>query len=133
MPRGNVEELPAKLPAIVVVKRKKKAGHGHHGGAWKVAYADFVPAPMALFIALWLMNADEDTKKAVGALFNNPTGPGKLTGTAAAGAGNSITVPKPDMAKLKSKIQEALKKVPDFQRLKDHVEITVTSDGLRIE
>ncbi len=125
--------MPAKLPAIVIVKRKKKAVHAHHGGAWKVAYADFVTAMMALFIVLWLMSADEDTKKAVSAFFNNPTGPGKLTGTAAAGAGNSITVPRTDMAKLKAKIAEALKKVPNFQTLKDHVEITVTSDGLRIE
>ena len=58
-----------------------------HGGAWKVAYADFVTAMMALFIVLWLMSSDEEVKKAVSAFFNNPSGPGNLTGTAAAGAG----------------------------------------------
>src|ERR1035438_6766820 len=134
MPRGNdLESMPAKLAPVVIVKRKKIAEHGHHGGACKVAYADFVTAMMALFIVLWLMSADDDTKKAVSAFFNNPSGPGKLTGTAAAGMGNSISVPKVDMAKLREKIQEALKRVPDFQKLKDHVEITITSDGLRIE
>ena len=47
---------------------------GHHGGAWKVAYADFVTAMMALFIVLWLMNAEPDVKEAVSAFFNNPSG-----------------------------------------------------------
>lgn len=133
MPRGNDEQNIPKLAPVVIIKRKKKGEHGHHGGAWKVAYADFVTAMMALFIVLWLMGADDDTKKAVSAFFNNPSGPGKLTGTSAAGMGNSISVPKIDMAKLREKIQAALKKVPDFQNLKDHVEITITSDGLRIE
>ena len=120
--------------APIIVIRKRKAGHGgHHGGAWKVAYADFVTAMMALFIVLWLMSADKEVQQAVSAYFNNPSGPGKLTGTAAAGAGNSIEVPKDDMSKLREKIQQALLTVPNFRNLKDHVEITVTSDGLRIE
>ena len=50
-------------PRIIVIKRPRKAAHGHHGGAWKVAYADFVTAMMALFIVLWLMGADKETKK----------------------------------------------------------------------
>jgi chemotaxis protein MotB len=120
-------------PRIVVIKRPRKAAHGHHGGAWKVAYADFVTAMMALFIVLWLMGADEDVKKAVSSFFSNPSGPGKLTGTAAAGLGHGIEIPKTDMNKLREKIQQALMKTPNFTRLKDHVEITITSDGLRIE
>ncbi len=118
---------------VIVIKRPRKGAHGNHGGAWKVAYADFVTAMMALFIVLWLMGADEDVKKAVSSYFNNPSGPGKLTGTAAAGLGHSIDIPKTDMHKLREKIQQALMKVPDFNNLKDHVEITITSDGLRIE
>ncbi len=124
---------PAKIQQIIVIKRKVMGHGGHHGGAWKVAYADFVTAMMALFIVLWLMSADKEVQQAVSAYFNNPTGPGKQTGTAAAGAGNSIQLPKDDMAKLAEKIQEALLKVPDFRTLRDHVEITITSDGLRIE
>ncbi len=42
---------------ITIIKRVKKGGHGHHGGAWKVAYADFVTAMMAFFLLLWLLNA----------------------------------------------------------------------------
>ncbi len=117
----------------IIIKRKKVAAHGHHGGAWKVAYADFVTALMALFIVLWLMSADKEVQEAVSAYFNNPSGPGKLTGTAAAGVGNAIEMPKEDMSKLAEKIQQSLLTVPNFRQLKDHVEITVTSDGLRIE
>ncbi|SPE25221.1 OmpA/MotB domain protein [Candidatus Sulfopaludibacter sp. SbA3] len=120
-------------PKIFIIKRKKAGHAGHHGGAWKVAYADFVTAMMALFIVLWLMSADEEVKKAISAYFNNPSGPGKLTGTAAAGLGNALEVPKDDMKKLAEKIQQALMSVPNFRALKDHVEITITSDGLRIE
>ncbi|MBZ5626431.1 MAG: OmpA family protein [Acidobacteriia bacterium] len=121
-------------PRPVIVVRKRKGGHGgHHGGAWKVAYADFVTAMMALFIVLWLMGADKEVQQAVSAYFNNPAGPGKLTGTAAAGLGNAIEVPKEDMKRLAEKIQQALMTVPNFRNLKDHVEITITSDGLRIE
>ena len=54
---------------------KKKGGHGgHHGGAWKVAYADFVTAMMALFIVLWLMNSSKPIQEAVGGYFRDPNG-----------------------------------------------------------
>jgi chemotaxis protein MotB len=125
--------IPAK-PRPIFVIRKKVSGHGgHHGGAWKVAYADFVTAMMALFIVLWLTSADEKIKEAVSAYFNNPTGPGKLTALAAAGLGHAIEVPKDDMVKLREKIQQALAQTPNFKSIQDHVEITITADGLRIE
>ncbi|HYW42916.1 MAG TPA: flagellar motor protein MotB [Bryobacteraceae bacterium] len=124
----------AKPPApVIIVRRRKAGGGGHHGGAWKVAYADFVTAMMALFIVLWLMSADKEVQQSISAYFNNPSGPGKLTGTAAAGLGNALEMPKDDMKKLAEKIQQALMTVPNFRNLKDHVEITITSDGLRIE
>lgn len=58
-------------PIIVV---KKKGGHGgHHGGAWKVAYADFVTAMMAFFMVMWLVNsADTVTKKSIASYFKKP-------------------------------------------------------------
>ena len=49
---------------IIIIKKKVNHG-GHHGGAWKVAYADFVTAMMALFIVLWLLSSSEKVKKAV--------------------------------------------------------------------
>lgn len=59
---------------ITIIRKKKKvAGHGgHHGGAWKVAYADFVTAMMAFFMVMWLMGSDEETKAAVEAYFKDP-------------------------------------------------------------
>jgi chemotaxis protein MotB len=62
-----------------------------------VASADFVTAMMALFIVLWLTSADQEVKKAISAYFNNSTGPGEMTGLAAAGLGHVIEVPKDDM------------------------------------
>src|SRR4051812_1189974 len=118
---------------IFIIKRKKAAHGGHHGGAWKVAYADFVTAMMALFIVLWLMSADEKVKQEISAFFNNPTGNGTQTGTAAAGAGTAVEMAKEDMSKLREKMEQALKTVPKFQDMKEHIEMTITVDGLRIE
>ncbi|WP_119303405.1 flagellar motor protein MotB [Dongia deserti] len=54
----------------IIVKRIKKVEGGHHGGAWKVAYADFVTAMMAFFLLLWLLNAvTEEQKKGIAAYF----------------------------------------------------------------
>ncbi len=61
----------SKEQPIIIVKKKKKGHGGHHGGAWKVAYADFVTAMMALFIVLWILGQSEETKKAVSFYFNN--------------------------------------------------------------
>src|SRR5262245_31400940 len=114
--------MPAKeaAPRPVIVIKRKKAGHGgHHGGAWKVAYADFVTAMMAFFLVLWLMSADEDTRKQIASYFNNPSGPGEMSGTAGAGMGNAIEVPKDQMKNLREKIQKALE-APNLHGLKDH-------------
>lgn len=47
---------------LIIIKKIKKGGHGHHGGAWKVAYADFVTAMMAFFLMLWLLSSVEEAK-----------------------------------------------------------------------
>lgn len=67
----------AKEQPIIVVKKIIAGGHGHHGGAWKVAYADFVTAMMCFFLVMWLMGADEDTKAEISHYFNHPTTPWK--------------------------------------------------------
>ena len=120
------------LPPIIIIKKKKGHG-GHHGGAWKVAYADFVTAMMALFIVLWLLSTSDDTKKAIGGYFTDPKGVGKLMGSAMAGSGESLSVAKDDMAKLKEKISLAIKKAPEFKELSKQVHMIVTGEGLRIE
>ena len=57
---------------IIVKKKKSHGGHGHHGGAWKVAYADFVTAMMAFFIVMWILGQSEQVKKQVTAYFKEP-------------------------------------------------------------
>ncbi len=123
---------PAGVQPIIVIK--KKGGHGgHHGGAWKVAYADFVTAMMALFLVMWLMNATPEVKKAVSSYFKDPQGTGKKTGTNVANSGESVTLNKNTVKDLKDKLEEAIKKQPEFQKLKNNVEMTITPEGLRIE
>ena len=118
-------------PIIII---KKKAGHGgHHGGAWKVAYADFVTAMMALFIVLWLMNSSKQIQEAVGGYFKDPTGTARKVGSDQVGAAENFVVSKDNMEELKEQLQKAIKEVPNFDKLKNHIDMTVTNEGLRIE
>ena len=119
--------------APIIIIKKKVAHGGHHGGAWKVAYADFVTAMMALFIVLWLMNSSESTKKAIAGYFNDPGGKKSDTGSGVAGSGEGVSLGVQDMDKLKEKLDQAMKEMPNFQKIKDQVEMTVTGEGLRIE
>src|SRR5713101_3606395 len=66
-------------PVIRIVK-KKHAHAAHHGGAWKVAYADFVTAMMAFFLVMWILGLNQDTRKAIAAYFNDPIGMMKSVG-----------------------------------------------------
>jgi len=119
-------------PPIIVIK--KKGGHaGHHGGAWKVAYADFVTAMMALFIVLWLMNSSKPIQEAVGGYFKDPSGTASKPGSAMRGSGESFNVSKDNMEELKKALQDSLRQVPNIDNLRNHIEMTVTSEGLRIE
>jgi len=123
--------MAEKRPIIVI---KKKVSHsGHHGGAWKVAYADFVTAMMALFIVLWLMNASAKIQKAVGGYFKDPTGTAKMMGTNQNGSGDNFTLTKDNMEQLKEQLQMAIRENVDLSKLKDQIDMTITSEGLRIE
>ena len=119
-----------KEPIIVI----KKAGHAaHHGGAWKVAYADFVTAMMALFIVLWMMNASKQVQEAVGGYFKDPRGIAKMVGTNNNGAGEFVPLKKEDMEKLKEDLLRSIHHLDPLDKLKNQIEITVTPEGLRIE
>src|SRR5512142_575487 len=94
-------------PVIIL---KKAAGHGgHHGGAWTVAYADFVTAMMALFIVLWLLNSSKQIQEAVGGYFKDPSGTSKLVGSGETGSGDSFTLTKDNMDQLKDELEKAVK------------------------
>jgi chemotaxis protein MotB len=122
----------AETPIIVIRRRKQHAAH--HGGAWKVAYADFVTAMMALFIVLWLLSSSEQVQKAVGGYFSDPTGPGKDIGNGLRGVGGeSLSVSKDDIPKLKQKLEQAITETASLKKIKEHVIMAITGEGLRIE
>jgi chemotaxis protein MotB len=125
--------VPEQKTRPIIIIRKKKGHDAHHGGAWKVAYADFVTAMMALFIVLWLMNSNSQVKEAVAGYFQDPAGIGKLAGTDKAGTDKTVEVSKDNMESLKHELEKAIKTLPKFQAMKDQISITVTSEGLRIE
>jgi chemotaxis protein MotB len=120
-----------KRPILVVKKTGDYAGH--HGGAWKVAYADFVTAMMALFIVLWLMNSSKQVQEAVGGYFKDPTGTSKKVGSNMLGGGENFTLSRDNMPKLKEQLQTTVRQMADFEKIKSHIEMTVTGEGLRIE
>jgi len=122
------------MPARPIIIIKKKGGHGgHHGGAWKVAYADFVTAMMALFIVLWLLNTSPKIQMAVGGYFRDPSGTATKVGTTLAGVGENLQLTKQDMSKLKEELQKSIQKMNNLDKLKKNIEMTVTAEGLRIE
>jgi chemotaxis protein MotB len=87
---------------------------------------------MALFIVLWLMNTKKEVQEAVGGYFRDPAGYAKHTGTGQAGTGSGIQITKDNIPELKKKLEE-MRQQPQFQAIKDNVEITVTAEGLLIE
>jgi chemotaxis protein MotB len=118
-------------PIIIL---KKKGGHGgHHGGAWKVAYADFVTAMMAFFMVMWLMGSSKPVQEAIGGYFRDPNGTSSKKGSAMAGAGENFVLTKDNMPKLKDQLEQKIREMNDFEKLKNHIEMTVTGEGLRIE
>ena len=123
---------PGQAAPIIIIKKKGSHG-GHHGGAWKVAYADFVTAMMALFIVLWLMNSSKQIQEAVGGYFKDPTGTAHKVGSDMAGAAENFVAHKDNMEELKEQLQNAIKEVPSFDKMKNHIDMTVTNEGLRIE
>src|SRR3984885_10039989 len=123
--------MSASKPVIVI---KKNGGHGgHHGGAWKVAYADFVTAMMSLFIVLWLMNTSEKVRQAVAGYFNDPRGKSTETGTDQSGSGENLALDEKNIPELKKKIEEAIRQMNDLKALENQIQITITPEGLRIE
>jgi chemotaxis protein MotB len=138
----------------VRIKIVKKKGHGggHHGGAWKVAYADFVTTMMALFIVLWIVGQNDTVKVAVAQYFKNPTIlPGaKNTALPPGGAGimpaESPPIPpakeedgesgafeEKALQEAAAKIKELTEKGGGFEDLRDQIRIEITAEGLRIE
>jgi len=138
------EDKKEQQPVII---KKGKGGHGgHHGGAWKVAYADFVTALMAFFLVMWLVGQSDAVKEGVGGYFRDPVKFGKGAGLLPADGG---TKPKlltdrelrrkveeevrAALSKLGDSIREALSSNKAFEIFRDQIEIEMTDEGLRIQ
>ena len=122
IPGQDVGEPP--VPPIVIKKVIEKPGL--HRGAWKVAFADFVTAMMALFMVLWLMGADQSKKAAIAGYFQDPDGFEEALREA-------VEQRNARLSDVADNIHQALLRTPEFEGLKDQVSIQVTPDGLRIE
>ncbi len=117
----------------IIIFKKVRAHAGHHGGAWKVAYADFVTAMMALFIVLWLTNTSDHVRKVIAGYFNDPRGSSALTGSARVGSADNLPLTKENMQQFKDRLEKAIMQTDQFKKLSNQIEITVTPEGLRIE
>ena len=133
---------------IIIVKKIKKGGHGHHGGSWKVAYADFVTAMMAFFMVMWILGMDDQTKKAIEGYFSSPVGfkKGYSSGSSPLASGSSPAAVKRESIQMALRqvqekrflaVQENLRSRIDSMalvgKLRAKVEVTVSRAGLRIE
>jgi chemotaxis protein MotB len=127
------EPPPEAVPAPLSRSRETPGRH-HRGGAWKVAYADFVTALMALFIVLWLVNSSKAVKASVSGYFRDPRGYTQKHGAgAASAAAEGVAVTRGDAHELQRRLEEALRRMPDFRKLRNNVNSTVTGEGLRID
>lgn len=139
------------------IKKIKKASHGHHGGAWKIAYADFITAMMAFFLLLWLLSSvSQGTLNGVSEYFKTPLRVALMGGKSAAdatspikGGGQDLTrqdgqrkkteemderqKEKALLAKLQARIKDAIEKNKILNQYKNQLLLEMTPEGLRIQ
>ncbi len=135
---------PAEQPIVI---KRIVAAHGHHGGAWKVAFADFATAMMAFFMLMWILGqADKNQKAAISNYFNNPTvvdlgGASGVSGTesgteggeADLGAPGGEEAEKASLEQLQAQIQDALNTSAAMEQYKDQIQVEMTPEGVRIQ
>ncbi len=138
----------------IIVKRKKRGHGGHHGGAWKVAFADFMTAMMAFFLVMWAVGQSDEIKESVAGYFRDPGKfmkeghSGMLDGSTSVIKAESdnlsmITPPvekdavptadeQSQLSLAGRKILEQLSEQEVFGRLHQNIKVQMTSEGLRI-
>ncbi len=121
----------------IIIKKVKGHGGGHHGGAWKVAYADFVTAMMALFIVLWVLGAsDKRFKAGIAHYFREPGVFSGSTGVIPDGGMDKLgagIIQAPSLEVLRTHLAEGLAGMKELVGLVDQIPIKITDDGLLIE
>ncbi len=147
----------------IVIKRIKKGGGGHHGGAWKIAYADFVTAMMAFFLLMWLLGSTTKAQmEGIADYFKTPL---KVALSGGSGAGDATSVIKgggtdltrragqvkngeidPETARkivakedaerlsnMKQKLERLIESNPKLKQFKRQLKLDITNEGLRIQ
>ncbi len=141
--------------APIIIKRIKVSHGGHHGGAWKVAFADFMTAMMAFFLVMWLVGQKPEVREAVAGFFQDP-GKYQMQGSSGLFKGSQGIIPSKNKSIGKKKVAtnkesagpsdleikklndaassiiSDLAKLSEFSRLKKNIKIQMTSEGLRI-
>ncbi|NDY95191.1 flagellar motor protein MotB [Wenzhouxiangella limi] len=148
----------------VIIKRVKKVkGHAHHGGAWKIAYADFVTAMMAFFLLMWLLTvATEEQRRGISDYFDNPLQVSMMGGEGVGeqtrplpGGGEDLSLsdgevrwgdPLPqdveemlreqeqkELEALETTIREAIESTPSLNQFSEQLLIDITDEGLRVQ
>ncbi len=129
----------------IVIRRKKKGGHGDaHGGSWKIAYADFVTAMMAFFLLMWLLSStNQGDLQGIADYFNRPLkalftqGPGVTATTAPQTEKENDQARRKDeedqLQSLKTKLDALIEQSPKLKAFKNQIKIDITSEGLRIQ
>jgi len=133
--------------APIIIKKINKGHGGHHGGAWKVAYADFVTAMMALFIVLWILSSSsESTKEGIAAYFNDPIGFSTKSKNIIDQPGAQVMpgdridfekeyreIEKEKMKEMGDEILDDVSSATDLSSLADQISIEFIEEGMRIE
>jgi chemotaxis protein MotB len=131
-------------PIIMVLKKHR--GHAHHGGAWKVAFADFMTAMMAMFLVLWIVSQSTDVKSAIAGYFQDPLGRADEFGSSVIpGPGaarppqsmplnlNEVTDPRIDrLGRMANHISEQIKSMPELADVQSQIQMEMTEEGLKI-
>ena len=128
-----LSQTPPEAEAQFVMPVRRGAPEKHRGGAWKVAYADFVTALMALFIVLWMMNSGSKVKKSVQGYFRDPKGYTRSLGAGAGSSGEGLAVDRRNVRGIQDQIESAMRKMPEFRSIHNNVLFSVTGEGLRID
>ena len=133
----------AKEQPVIIKKIIKNKGHGHHGGAWKLAYADFVTAMMAFFLLMWLLGStDEKTRKGISEYFQDPYEASKIDKgkipTLKEVAPTEIDQQSDEndqlqLEMLKKKIQKMIAENSELSEVKDQIKLETTPEGLRVQ
>jgi chemotaxis protein MotB len=133
--------MSKEIPPIIIKKIKKS--DGHHGGAWKVAYADFVTAMMALFIVLWVLSQDQATRESISRYFKDPIGFSSKSKNMMDGGVKNLDEKSDDKKTREAEIDELkrmgeriiseLAKNEEFAKISDQISIEIIDEGLRIE